>query len=188
MIESNQPAEVAPDVPFSLSPSLRPAWVFQDVKANPHRPRSRLLLVMFRIAQAKRFPFDKRPSFLSYLTTSAYVVVSEWVLGIEIPVKTSIGPRIQVVHGYGLVVNAAAILGADVVLRHGVTIGNKGDGGPSPRIEDGVSIGAGACVLGPIVVGRATRIGANAVVVKDTPPHSVVVGNPGRIIQSREDL
>ncbi|WBM79377.1 hypothetical protein KIV56_13355 [Cryobacterium breve] len=103
----------------------------------------------------------------------------------SLPVKTQVGPRFQIVHGFGLVINVDAQLGADVVVRQGVTIGNKGDGGPSPVIGDGVSIGSGACVIGALTIGAQARIGSNAVVLHDVPKGASVVGNPGRVLAAR---
>ncbi|TFC34184.1 serine acetyltransferase [Cryobacterium sp. MDB1-18-2] len=169
----------------STTPGFRFSWVFQDFAANAHRPRTRLLLVTFRLAQAARHPFSDRPSLLSYFVTAWYVFISEWVLGMELPVKTHVGSALQIVHGFGLVINVDSRLGSDVVIRQGVTIGNKGDGGASPTVGDGVSIGSGACVIGAVTIGARVRIGANAVVVTDVPEDVSVVGNPGRILQNR---
>ena len=167
-------------------PKFRRAWILQDSRSNMHRPRARLLLALFRLAQAARFPFDKRPSALAILLTAVYVFVSEWLLGMELPVKTTVGPRLQIVHGYGLVVNVDSILGSDVVIRQAVTIGNKGDGGESPSIGDRVTFGAGACVLGGIEIGHDAKVGANAVVLINVPPGRTVVGNPGRLRSPRQ--
>lgn len=144
------------------------------------------MLLAFRLAQAARYPFDARPTAISYLFTAVYVAFSEWVLGMELPVKTQVGPRLQIVHGFGLVVNVDAVLGADVVLRQAVTIGNKGDRGRSPRLGNGVSVGSGACVLGGITLGEAAKVGSNAVVLIDVPAGYSVVGNPGRLVAPRQ--
>jgi putative colanic acid biosynthesis acetyltransferase WcaB len=143
------------------------------------------MLVFFRLAQAARYPFDSRPTAISYPATAVYTAVSEWLLGMELPVKTRVGPRLQIVHGFGLVVNVDAVLGSDVVLRQSVTIGNKGNSGPSPEIGDGVSIGSGACVLGGIKLGEGAKVGSNAVVLSDVPAGYSVVGNPGRLLPPR---
>jgi serine O-acetyltransferase len=103
--------------------------------------------------------------------------------GIEIHPGARIGPGFFIDHGMGVVIGETAELGANVTLYHGVTLGgtswNKGK--RHPTIEDDVVIGAGAKILGPITIGARTRVGANAVVVKDVPPDSVVVGIPGRV-------
>ena len=83
----------------------------------------------------------------------------------------------------GVVIGETAEVGDDVMLYHGVTLGGRSanPGKRHPTVEDGVTIGAGARVLGPVRVGAGSQVGANAVVVRDVPPGSVVVGVPGRV-------
>jgi serine O-acetyltransferase len=107
--------------------------------------------------------------------------------GIEIHPGAQIGPSLFIDHGMGVVIGETAEIGANVTLYHGVTLGgtswNKGK--RHPTIEEDVVIGAGAKILGPITIGARTRVGANAVVVKNVPPDSVVVGIPGRVTHRR---
>jgi serine O-acetyltransferase len=109
--------------------------------------------------------------------------VGRTLTGIEIHPGASIGPGFFIDHGMGVVIGETAEVGANVTLYHGVTLGgtswNKGK--RHPTLGDDVVVGAGAKILGPITIGARTRIGANAVVVKDVPPDSVVVGVPGRV-------
>ncbi|MBN1201921.1 MAG: serine O-acetyltransferase [Anaerolineae bacterium] len=107
---------------------------------------------------------------------------SRFLTGIEIHPGAQIGPRFFIDHGMGVVIGETTEIGADVTLYHGVTLGGVRlePGKRHPTIEDGVVIGAGAKVLGAITVGKNTRIGANAVVVKDVGPDMVVVGVPGK--------
>ncbi len=102
--------------------------------------------------------------------------------GIEIHPGATIGPRFFIDHGMGVVIGETAEVGADVTLYHGVTLGgtslNKGK--RHPTLGDRVVVGAGAKILGAIMIGEDTRIGANAVVVKSVPPNAVVVGVPGQ--------
>jgi serine O-acetyltransferase len=104
--------------------------------------------------------------------------------GIEIHPGATIGPGLFIDHGMGVVIGETAEIGADVTLYHGVTLGgtslNKGK--RHPTLGDNVVVGAGAKVLGAIYVGDNSRVGANAVVVKDVPPNSVVVGVPGQVV------
>jgi len=104
--------------------------------------------------------------------------------GIEIHPGAKIGPNFFIDHGMGVVIGETAEVGNRVTLYHGVTLGgttlNKGK--RHPTLEDNVVIGAGAKVLGAIIVGANSRIGANAVVVKSVPPNSVVVGVPGQVV------
>jgi serine O-acetyltransferase len=103
--------------------------------------------------------------------------------GIEIHPGAKIGPGFFIDHGMGVVIGETAAIGANVTLYHGVTLGgtswNKGK--RHPTLEEDVVVGAGAKILGPITIGARTRVGANAVVVKNVPPDSVVVGIPGRV-------
>lgn len=109
---------------------------------------------------------------------------SRWFTGIEIHPGAKIGRRFFIDHGMGVVIGETAEIGDDVTLYHGVTLGgttwNKGK--RHPTLEDGVVIGAGAQVLGPIVVGKGARVGSNAVATKPVPAGATVVGIPGRII------
>jgi serine O-acetyltransferase len=107
--------------------------------------------------------------------------------GIEIHPGAQIGPRLFIDHGMGVVIGETAEIGTDVTIYHGVTLGgvNMEKGKRHPTIETGVVIGAGAKVLGAITIGRNTRVGANAVVVRDIPANQVVVGIPGRPVIRR---
>jgi serine O-acetyltransferase len=108
--------------------------------------------------------------------------LARWLTGIEIHPGAKIGRRFFIDHGMGVVIGETAEVGDDVTLYHGVTLGgvSLSHGKRHPTIEDGVVIGAGAKVLGAITIGKNTRIGANAVVVKDVEPDMVVVGVPGK--------
>jgi serine O-acetyltransferase len=114
---------------------------------------------------------------------------SRFLNGIEIHPGAKIGRRVFIDHGMGVVVGETAELGDDCTLYHGVTLGgttwNKGK--RHPTLGKGVVIGAGAKVLGPILVGDGARIGSNAVVVKDVPPGATAVGIPARIILDEQD-
>lgn len=107
--------------------------------------------------------------------------------GIEIHPGAVIGRRFFVDHGMGVVIGETAEVGDDVMLYHQVTLGGRSTarGKRHPTVEDGVTFGAGARVLGPVRVGAGAQIGANAVVVRDVPPGAVVVGIPGRIVAPR---
>ena len=114
--------------------------------------------------------------------------VSRFLTGIEIHPGATIGRRFFIDHGMGVVIGETAVVGDDVTLYHGVTLGgtswNKGR--RHPTIEDGVVIGAGAKVLGPLTIGARAKIGSNAVVVKNVPPGTTAVGNPARIIDTEQ--
>ena len=108
--------------------------------------------------------------------------VGRMVTGIEIHPGAQIGRRFFIDHGMGVVIGETSVIGDDVTLYHQVTLGGVtwSPGKRHPTLGDGVVIGAGAQVLGPITVGRDARIGANAVVLKDVPPGATMVGIPAR--------
>ena len=103
--------------------------------------------------------------------------------GIEIHPGARLGQRLFIDHGMGVVIGETAVVGDDVMLYHGVTLGGRSlnRGKRHPTLGDRVTVGAGAKVLGPVWVGDDAQIGANAVVVKDVPAGAVAVGIPARI-------
>src|SRR6478735_6566871 len=167
---------------MAAPPSAPPALELlrADVAANKHDPKGLLLVTAYRVAsEARRFGeggLGKKVAVVPVLL--AYRVLVEWVLGVELPAQVTAGPGLRIRHGQGLVVNTGTVLGADVMLRHNVTIGNirrgPGDTTACPVIGDGVEFGAGAVVVGAITVGDGALIGANAVVSHDVPAGAVV--------------
>lgn len=113
--------------------------------------------------------------------------VARMLTGIEIHPGARIGRRIVIDHGDGVVIGETAELGDDVLIYHQVTLGGTSlvGGKRHPTVGDGVILGAGAKVLGPIMVGAGARVGANAVVVSDVPAGSTVVGIPARPVDRR---
>ena len=105
--------------------------------------------------------------------------------GIEIHPGATIGKRVVIDHGHGIVIGETAEIGDDVMIYQGVTLGGTGKdiGKRHPTIESGVMIGAGAKVLGPITVGKNAKVAAGAVVVRDVEPNSTVVGVPGEVVR-----
>ncbi len=114
---------------------------------------------------------------------------SRWLTGIEIHPAARIGRRFFIDHGMGVVIGETAEIGDDCTLYHGVTLGGTSweKGKRHPTLDDDVVVGAGAKVLGPIRLGAGARIGSNAVVVKDVPAGTTVVGIPGRVVQKKTD-
>ncbi len=112
-----------------------------------------------------------------------------WLTGIEIHPGAVIGRRFFIDHGMGVVIGETSVIGDDCTLYHGVTLGGTSwqKGKRHPTLQDDVVVGAGAKVLGPIVIGQGARIGSNAVVVRDVPDNSTVVGVPGRLIERQRD-
>ena len=112
--------------------------------------------------------------------------LGRWLTGIEIHPGATIGRRFFIDHGMGVVIGETAEIGDDCTLYHGVTLGGTSweKGKRHPTLKNGVVVGAGAKVLGPITIGVNARVGSNAVVVKDVPDNATVVGIPGRIAGS----
>lgn len=110
---------------------------------------------------------------------------ARWVTGIEIHPGAVIGRRFFIDHGMGVVIGETSEIGDDVTLYHGVTLGGVSleRGKRHPTLGEQVVVGAGAKILGAIEIGKGSRVGANAVVVKPVPPNSVVVGVPGQIVR-----
>lgn len=116
--------------------------------------------------------------------------VGRFFTGVEIHPGARIGRRVFIDHGMGVVIGETAEIGDDCTLYHGVTLGGTSwnQGKRHPTLAQGVVIGAGAKVLGPIRVGEGARIGSNAVVVRDVPPGATAVGIPARIIEGEAEL
>ena len=105
--------------------------------------------------------------------------------GIEIHPGATIGKRLFIDHGMGVVIGETAIIGDDVTIYHGVTLGGTGKdiGKRHPTVGNNVMIGAGSLILGPITINDNSKIGAGSVVLKDVKPNSTVVGTPAKVIK-----
>jgi len=112
-------------------------------------------------------------------------LITRAVTGIEIHPAARIGEGLFIDHGAGVVIGETAEIGDDVTLYQGVTLGGTGfaTGKRHPTVQDNVTIGSGAKLLGPITIGHGAKIGANSVVITDVPPNSTVVGNPGHPVR-----
>mgnify|MGYP002737196860 CR=1 FL=1 len=115
--------------------------------------------------------------------------LARWVTGIEIHPGATIGRRVFIDHGMGVVIGETAEIGDDCTLYHGVTLGGTAwhKGKRHPSLGVGVIIGAGAKVLGPIRLGDGAKIGSNAVVVKDVPDGATAIGIPARILDAEKE-
>lgn len=136
------------------------------------------VLIMYRIAHS--FYKHKHP-FIARLIMSR----AKKHTGIEIHPAAVIGMGIFIDHGTGIVIGETTEIGDNVTIYQGVTLGGTGKdvGKRHPTIENDVMISAGAKVLGPVVIGKGSKIGAGSVVLKDVPPHCTVVGVPGRVVR-----
>ncbi len=135
-------------------------------------------LLFYRIANSLWRRGAKFPArFLSWF--------ARLVTNIDIHPGATIGERLFIDHGAGVVIGETSVIGDDVTLYHGVTLGGTSwaPGKRHPTIENGTLVGAGAKILGPITVGARARIGANSVVIEDVAPEMTVVGIPGRIVK-----
>lgn len=145
-----------------------------DRRANAHYLKSRLVLRWLRAAQSWRRRTGPLGRIGHLLVGGSYKLVTEGMLGIELPASTEVGAGLRLRHGVGIVVNPATRIGRGVMIRQHVTLGNRRSTADCPVIEDDVEIGAGAVIIGAVTVGRGARIGPNAVVVRDVPPGAVV--------------
>ncbi|MCM0646851.1 serine O-acetyltransferase [Clostridium swellfunianum] len=136
-------------------------------------------IMMHRIAHGL---YNRKLYFLSRLISQ----INRFITGIEIHPGAKIGKGLFIDHGMGVVIGETAEIGNNVTIYHGVTLGGTGKdkGKRHPTIGDNVIIGAGAKVLGPIYVGKAAKVGANAVVLKDVPCSATAVGIPAKIIDA----
>lgn len=158
-------------VVFERDPAARTHWEIITTYPGVHA------LIIHRLSHwvwRKRFFWIAR--FISH--------IARWLTGIEIHPGATIGRRVFIDHGMGVVIGETAVIYDDCTLYHGVTLGgtswNKGK--RHPTLEQGVVIGAGAKILGPITIGAGAKIGSNAVVVKDVPAGATAVGIPARIL------
>jgi serine O-acetyltransferase len=158
-------------VVFERDPAARTRWEILTTYPGVHA------LIMHRFSH---WIWEHRFYWLARFSSH----IARWLTGIEIHPGATIGRRVFIDHGMGVVIGETAVIGDDCTLYHGVTLGgtswNKGK--RHPTLETGVVIGAGAKVLGPITIGTNAKIGSNAVVVKDVPAEATAVGIPARIL------
>jgi serine O-acetyltransferase len=161
---------------FDRDPAARSAWEVVTCYPGVHA------LLIHRFAHRL---WNWRLRWLARFTSH----LGRWLTGIEIHPGATIGRRVFIDHGMGVVIGETAEIGDECTLYHGVTLGgttwNKGK--RHPTIGEGVVIGAGAKVLGPIHVGAGAKIGSNAVVVRDVPAAATAVGIPARIMLDDQD-
>jgi len=165
------------------------AYLFQDWQSNRKNFKAQLVLFLFRLVQLINRSMILKVIFILYLLLYRYWV--DWVWGIELPRKLTVGKGLSLYHGHALVINQGVVIGDNCTLRNSTTIGHKklADGSFSkcPRIGNNVDIGANVCIIGDIVIGDNVIIGAGSVVTKSIPSDCTVVGNPARILEKKEE-
>ncbi len=140
-----------------------------------------VIVVLFRLAQLAR---AQRPELKLFVlpVMVLYKLIVQWLLAVDLPVRTRVGPGLMLDHAYGIVIHPDAVLGSRCHLVQGVTIGQRNIPRQAPTVGDDVYFGANASALGAILIGDGARIGAGAVVVHDVPAGATAVGVPARII------
>ncbi|HEX5126750.1 MAG TPA: serine acetyltransferase [Rhodocyclaceae bacterium] len=144
------------------------------------------ILILHRIDTACRAIGWRPVRYALVLPVVILKRIIEIQVGIELARYARIGRRLRIEHWGGIVIHGCAVIGDDCLIRHGVTLGNRGaDNLAAPILGDRVDIGAGAKLLGKIVIGNDARIGANAVVIKNVPAGATAVGIPARILNKK---
>ncbi|MCY6958946.1 MULTISPECIES: serine O-acetyltransferase EpsC [Clostridium] len=140
-------------------------------------------MIFYRITHAL---YKKNLFFLARLLSQ----FARFLTGIEIHPGAQIGKGFFIDHGMGVVIGETAEVGDNVTLYHGVTLGGTGKdtGKRHPTVGNNVIIGSGAKILGPILIGDNSKVGANSVVLKDVPENSTVVGIPGKVVKKKSNL
>lgn len=163
--------------------------LLQDWAVNRESTKSQVIMVTFRCAHRVQVT-PGLPKIVRAGLVTGYKVLTTWLLGVELPPETAVGPALRIIHPQAIVLNSGTKVGARCILRASTTIGNvmnrDGSASSSPVIGDDVEIGAGVVVVGPITIGDRARIGAGAVVIRDVPADAVAVGNPARILGSAQ--
>ncbi|GAA4268734.1 serine acetyltransferase [Hyunsoonleella aestuarii] len=162
----------------------------EDIKNNKSF-KGRIIVVSYTITSF----FRKRAKNKFALILIApiiifYKLITDIILGCEIPASTKIGRGLIIHHGRATVLNKNVVIGNNVTLKHNTTIGSKTDLEDqdlgSPNIEDKVVIEPHSIIIGPITIGKNAIVGAGSVVIKDVEPYSIVAGNPARLIRKIE--
>jgi len=174
---------------FLLKVVLIAIFFFNEIKsAQKKDPAAKSFLEILFLYQGLHALVSYRLAHLLYRMRLFFLArlfsqTARFMTGIEIHPGAKIGKGLFIDHGMGVVIGETAIVGDDVLMYQGVTLGGTGleHGKRHPTIGNNVVIGAGAKILGNITVGDNSYIGSNAVVIKDVPPNSTIVGVPGRI-------
>lgn len=165
---------------------------FKHIKEKDPAARSNLEILLYPSLYAiinhriGHFLYKRKLYFLSRLISQ----INRFFTGIEIHPGAIIGKRFFIDHGMGVVIGETAEIGNDVTIYHGVTLGGTGKdkGKRHPTVGNNVTIGAGAKILGPIIIGNDVKIGSNSVVLRDVPNGATAVGIPAKIIKKSNKI
>ena len=149
-----------------------------EMKEN-YMIKSKLIIFLFRVSNY--FAYKPKVTWLlTFPIFILYIFITEWILGVEIPIKTKIGKGLKLYHGVGLVINGFTVIGENFTVRQGVTIGNKtlsdGSLSNSPTIGDNVELGALVIIIGEVTIGHNVKVGAGTVVTRSVADNKVIVG------------
>ncbi|NIF31097.1 colanic acid biosynthesis acetyltransferase WcaB [Enterobacter sp. Cy-643] len=157
--------------------------MLEDMRANSWSLRPCCMVLAYRVAHF--CSVWRKKSVINNLWAApvllAYRFITECLFGYEIQAGATIGRRFTIHHGYAVVINKFVVVGDDFTIRHGVTIGNRGNSLACPVIGNGVELGANAIVLGDITLGNNVTVGAGSVVLDSVPDNALVVGEKARV-------
>jgi len=162
--------------------------ISRDLQANQSNLKSQLIMTAFRLSHAltRRKHTHRLLWAVGIPIIAMYRVLVQWILCVDMPAETCIGPGLRLYHGQALIINCQARIGRDCTLRHCTTIGSKvlayEGKGSSPVIGNRVDVGSNAVIIGGVYIGDDAVIGAGSVVIHDVPSRAVVAGNPARLL------
>ncbi|HDZ0533208.1 TPA: serine acetyltransferase [Klebsiella pneumoniae] len=162
---------------------------YREIRSQPVL-KSKVIIFLYRLSSLF-FSQSRNPlKYIFIIFVFSYYCVVEFLWGIEIKPKTKIGWGIKIFHPNSIIINPGAVLGSGIILRHGVTIGNKynkktGCETKCPIIKDNVEFGAYACVIGEIVVGEDSIIGAMSYVDFDVEAYSIISSHRGIVLRKK---
>nr|WP_237391258.1 colanic acid biosynthesis acetyltransferase WcaB [Cedecea sulfonylureivorans] len=157
--------------------------VLEDLRANSWSLRPCCMVLAYRIAHF--CSVWRKKNVMNNLWAApvllAYRFITECLFGYEIQAAATIGRRFVIHHGYAVVINKFVVAGDDFTIRHGVTIGNRGQSLACPVIGNGVELGANVIIIGDITLGNNVTVGAGSVVLDSVPDNALVVGEKARV-------
>ncbi|AIR67155.1 colanic acid biosynthesis acetyltransferase WcaB [Cedecea neteri] len=157
--------------------------MLEDIRANSWSLRPCCMVLAYRVAHF--CSVWRKKSVINNLWAApvllAYRFITECLFGYEIQAGATIGRRFTIHHGYAVVINKFVVAGDDFIIRHGVTIGNRGNSLACPVIGNGVELGANVIIVGDITLGNNVTVGAGSVVLDSVPDNALVVGEKARV-------